>query len=193
LALEGVRKTYRARYYNPTTGRFLSEDPAGFGGSGTNLYAYVGNSPINFIDPFGLGILPTNPSGLGPQWQPDPSHLDPNGSRWVNPDGDYLDFHPGRPGMPGWRGKDHWHNNGCKKHLAPGDELPEETTAPVPAPEPEPEPEPSTGPSEPGPLQQVINWAEAHPGVVIAGAVVVGGTVIILTGGAGALILAPAL
>ena len=45
---------YRARYYNPTTGRFLSEDPKGFAGSGSDLYEYVGDSPTNFIDPFGL-------------------------------------------------------------------------------------------------------------------------------------------
>jgi len=45
---------YRARYYDPTIGRFISEDPAGFAGSGTNSYAYVRNSPINLIDPLGL-------------------------------------------------------------------------------------------------------------------------------------------
>jgi len=44
---------YRARYYNPTTGRFLSEDPIGFRG-GINKYAYVGGSPTNFIDPSGM-------------------------------------------------------------------------------------------------------------------------------------------
>ncbi|MCU1269196.1 MAG: hypothetical protein JWN74_490 [Acidobacteriaceae bacterium] len=44
---------YRARYYSPQFGRFLSEDPIGFGG-GINVYAYVGNSPTNSIDPFGL-------------------------------------------------------------------------------------------------------------------------------------------
>jgi hypothetical protein len=54
LVLEGVRKTYRARYYNPNTGRFLSEDPMGFAGSGTNLYAYAKNNPINLKDPYGL-------------------------------------------------------------------------------------------------------------------------------------------
>ena len=55
---------YRARYYNPTTGRFLSEDPMGFLGSGTNLYAYAKNSPINFNDPTGLC-----PKCLGPAFQ----------------------------------------------------------------------------------------------------------------------------
>lgn len=43
----------RARYYSPALQRFLSEDPAGFGG-GINLYAYVDNDPLNWTDPFGL-------------------------------------------------------------------------------------------------------------------------------------------
>lgn len=44
---------YRARYYDPGIGRFMDEDPLGFGG-GINFYAYVGNSPISNIDPSGL-------------------------------------------------------------------------------------------------------------------------------------------
>jgi RHS repeat-associated protein len=43
---------YRARYYDPTNGRFLSEDPIGFDG-GVNLYSYASNSPINWVDPTG--------------------------------------------------------------------------------------------------------------------------------------------
>ena len=39
---------YRGRYYNPTFGRFVSEDPIGFAGGQANLYAYVFNSPTNF-------------------------------------------------------------------------------------------------------------------------------------------------
>src|SRR4030095_6313192 len=45
---------YRARYYSPTLQRFISEDPISFSGGDTNLYAYVGNDPINFVDPSGL-------------------------------------------------------------------------------------------------------------------------------------------
>jgi RHS repeat-associated protein len=44
---------YRARYYNPTTGRFLSEDPIRFEG-GIDFYTYVSNSPLNDIDPSGF-------------------------------------------------------------------------------------------------------------------------------------------
>jgi RHS repeat-associated protein len=44
----------RARYYDPNVGRFISEDPLGFGGGDVNLYAYVQNNPVNRIDPFGL-------------------------------------------------------------------------------------------------------------------------------------------
>ncbi len=44
---------YRARAYAPDLGRFTSPDPAGLLG-GMNLYAYVGNNPVMFNDPYGL-------------------------------------------------------------------------------------------------------------------------------------------
>jgi RHS repeat-associated protein len=50
---------YRARYYDPNAGRFLSEDPIKFQG-GINFYAYVHNSPTTFADP--LGLLDIDPS-----------------------------------------------------------------------------------------------------------------------------------
>jgi RHS repeat-associated protein len=55
---------YRARYYNPATGRFLSEDPIGFYG-GNNFYRYVGNDPADLIDPFGLWSWTGVGAGVG--------------------------------------------------------------------------------------------------------------------------------
>ena len=44
---------YRARFYDPQLGRFISEDPIGLAG-GINTFAYVGNNPQNGRDPSGL-------------------------------------------------------------------------------------------------------------------------------------------
>jgi RHS repeat-associated protein len=44
---------YRARYYDPTLARFISEDPAGQS-AGTNQYAYAMDDPSNRRDPMGL-------------------------------------------------------------------------------------------------------------------------------------------
>lgn len=45
--------SYRARYYDPTSGRFVSEDPIGFHGGASSFYGYVGNNTLNFGDPGG--------------------------------------------------------------------------------------------------------------------------------------------
>jgi RHS repeat-associated protein len=44
---------FRARWYDPVTGRFLSNDPIGISG-GLNQYVFCANNPINSTDPFGL-------------------------------------------------------------------------------------------------------------------------------------------
>ncbi len=44
---------YRARYYDVSAGRFLSEDPISFW-AGINFYPYVLNNPVNLVDPYGL-------------------------------------------------------------------------------------------------------------------------------------------
>ncbi|MHB8744502.1 MAG: RHS repeat-associated core domain-containing protein [Sulfuricaulis sp.] len=70
---------YRARYYDPTLPRFLSEDPIGLAG-GVNGYAFVGASPLNYADP--LGLTPEDIvrlTELARQTQPDlnvPQHID---------------------------------------------------------------------------------------------------------------------
>ncbi len=49
-------------HYNPEIGRWMSKDPVGFLGKDANLYRYVGNSPMNYVDPSGLII--NDPSGF---------------------------------------------------------------------------------------------------------------------------------
>ena len=44
---------FGARDYDPETGRWTSKDPIGFGGGDSNLYGYVVNDPVNFVDPDG--------------------------------------------------------------------------------------------------------------------------------------------
>jgi RHS repeat-associated protein len=54
-----------ARWYSPSATRFLCPDPAGMAGSGTNLYAYCGNSPVENVDPSGEcygGVSYTSPT-----------------------------------------------------------------------------------------------------------------------------------
>ncbi|MEZ6061267.1 MAG: RHS repeat-associated core domain-containing protein [Planctomycetaceae bacterium] len=48
---------YRARYYDPTLGRFISEDPLGFSGGDANLQRYVANDPLNAVDPTGMQAI----------------------------------------------------------------------------------------------------------------------------------------
>jgi len=63
---------YRARYYDPAAGRFLSEDPTGFLG-GINYYDYALDDVINLNDPLGLDghtwgpfTIYTNQQGMTP-------------------------------------------------------------------------------------------------------------------------------
>jgi RHS repeat-associated protein len=46
---------YRARYYDPSAGRFLSEDAFGANSDNLDFYGYVHNSPIDYTDPRGYG------------------------------------------------------------------------------------------------------------------------------------------
>ncbi len=44
---------YRARYYHPTLGRFLSRDPFGYESRDANRYRYVRSNPPNLVNPLG--------------------------------------------------------------------------------------------------------------------------------------------
>jgi len=50
---------FGARDYDPVNGRWTAKDPIGFGGGLLNLYVYVGNEPINLLDPAGLEVTGT--------------------------------------------------------------------------------------------------------------------------------------
>jgi RHS repeat-associated protein len=45
----------RARWYDPATGRWITQDPLGFDAGDSNLYRYVMNGPTNSADSSGMG------------------------------------------------------------------------------------------------------------------------------------------
>jgi hypothetical protein len=54
---------YRARYYDLTIGRFLSEDPLEVDGGDVNFYRYVWDNPTDFFDPVGEWGVGVSASG----------------------------------------------------------------------------------------------------------------------------------
>jgi RHS repeat-associated protein len=56
---------FSQRDYDPDIGRWTAKDPIFFSGGDTDLYGYVRNDPINFIDPYGLIIGSLLSKGMG--------------------------------------------------------------------------------------------------------------------------------
>ncbi|MCB9419049.1 MAG: hypothetical protein H6667_04560 [Ardenticatenaceae bacterium] len=73
------------RDYDPVNGRWTSKDPVGFNAGDTNLYAYVQNDPVNFIDPTGL------------QQAAAPSPCNPDDDDSVHNFGEFMSKYVGRP------------------------------------------------------------------------------------------------
>ena len=129
-----------ARYYDPSSGRFLQRDPIGIRG-GRNVYGYVGSRPTRRVDPRGLQGIPTvegNPFPPGP-YQPPFGNI---------PDTTGPDF-TGDPERTGNLQHDLW-NALCSTGLTGGNPLPPPQPPPCP-PEGCPPPVMSDPRNNPGP------------------------------------------
>lgn len=121
------------RVYNPALGRWLSRDPIGEAG-GLNLYRYVSNDPLQYVDPTGLDPVP---APVGPDGAPLPPPIplppgkDGQPNRWVpipGSDDRPTKWKPERPcpsdkgGQPSasWDPSGHWDGDdgtgGPRKH-----------------------------------------------------------------------------
>jgi RHS repeat-associated protein len=86
---------FGVRDYDAETGRWTTKDPARFGGGDTNLYAYVRNDPVNYVDTRGLWPFPSRLPGTIKDWAtqetekrwPNDAEGNPNPARH-NGDGD---------------------------------------------------------------------------------------------------------
>lgn len=62
---------YRNRFYHPGLGRFLQADPKGFEAGDMNLFRYVGDDPVDKVDPMGLAAVPPLGNYTDPHFLPD--------------------------------------------------------------------------------------------------------------------------
>jgi RHS repeat-associated protein len=117
-----------ARWYNPSTGTWLTQDPIGFAGGQANLHQYGSNDPLNLTDPTGLVAPPIKePKGkfgeykdgdFGVVWAQLPSPTDPLFTVLPHKNEDYVS-HDGFSGTREWHEKFKKHQNtfGSKEPL----------------------------------------------------------------------------
>jgi RHS repeat-associated protein len=126
---------YRARYYDPSAGRFLNEDPLSINGDDLNFYRYVGNSPVSFYDPTGLQRTPRTGPPNSTGWFPNPNNPGEVTVRVYGPNGeavtdyDYGQPHGGTdPHAHDWgRDKNGKPVRGDKRPIKPGEKVPPPT------------------------------------------------------------------
>lgn len=130
---------YRARYYSPTMGRFVAQDPLGLA-AGQNVYAYVIDNPAGLTDPLGEDWKNAVTTGLcllnlcqNPPWLP-PSPPQNNSSPFTPP--------PSPGDTP----------PGPSKNFDP---RPQPAAARCPAPQPMPNPAAEGPPLEPTPVDPI--------------------------------------
>ena len=134
---------YRARYYDPTLGRFTQRDPIGLGG-GMNRYRYVYDNPLGWVDPSGTApgdAYPTvDAAGANAvndiNYQSVKENREYAGRVYQNPDGTYS-YTPPNPGTndssvagpvpPGTTNAGDYHTHGAydprydNEHFSPTD------------------------------------------------------------------------
>jgi RHS repeat-associated protein len=93
---------YRARYYDPSIGRFISEDPIHFNG-GINFYRYADNAPTNWTDASGLS--PQDVQNLINSFNNTVNFLNHNGLRRPGGGTGWWSSH-----VNGWKNDFWWHS-----------------------------------------------------------------------------------
>jgi RHS repeat-associated protein len=83
---------YRARYYQPRFQRFIEEDPSEFAGGDVNLYTYVKNNSLAFVDPLGLQSHPPPLSIPGEPWSWSQDLGNSRGGTYKDPTGRSASF-----------------------------------------------------------------------------------------------------
>jgi RHS repeat-associated protein len=92
ISVEAGFSYYRARYYDASTGHFMSEDPIRFAGGSTNFYTYALNDPANLLDLSGMCPCPKAGNAPLPQFYEALASQSPN---WVDNFMNLLDFRKG--------------------------------------------------------------------------------------------------
>jgi hypothetical protein len=77
-----IPRPTHVRWYDPTVGRWLTEDPAE---ADVNLYRYCGNAPTDGTDPSGRAYFPVPPGGVDPHedWRKYPAAFDEAINSWI--------------------------------------------------------------------------------------------------------------